>query len=333
MTFGQGAVRWGWVGSLAVLAASAVLVACGGAPPSSAPAPTAPAASGTTAALAPADRKEIAVSFAILADIVSNVGGERTNVWSLIPPTSDPHHYEATPQDLVRLSKAHQMIMVGGHFEAFAERTPWRRTVREAQIPTLVVTESIDVIVRDVKIDHGDHTHDYTGGDPHFWLDPRRVIALIPVVANTLTALDPAGADYYRANAERYTAEVRKLDAEMEAAIATIPPARRKLIVQHDAYGYLAERFGFEVLGSVLSSVAEADTSAASIARLHRVIEEARVPVVFREPQINSPVFEMLARDRGVRVGVLMTDAFTPEADTYVKLMRFNVKSLVTHLR
>jgi len=187
--------------------------------------------------------------------------------------------------------------------------------------------------VRDLKINHGDHSHDYTGGDPHFWLDPARVLALLPVIADGLASIDPAGADYYRGNAERYAAEVRKLDAEMEAAIGTIPPERRKLIVQHDAYGYLADRFGFQVLGSALSSIGEGDTSAASLAKLHRVVEDARIGVVFREPQANSPVFDMLARDRGVRVGVLMTDAFTPQADTYLKLMRFNVQSLVSHLR
>lgn len=281
----------------------------------------------------PGDRKLVAVSMVVLADIVANIGGERTEVWSVTPPNADPHSYEVTPGDLVRLSDADYLVMVGGRFEGFAERTPWRRAAREAGLPTLVVTDSIDVIVRDLVVDHGDHVHDYTGGDPHFWLDPQRILALIPVVADGLTQIDPEGADYYRAQAERYAEEVLMLDAEMEAAIATIPPERRVLIVQHDAYGYLAARFGFEVLGSVLSASGEGETSAANLVELHRLIDEWDVPAVFREPQLSSTILDSLARDKGIEVGVLMTDAFTPEVQTYLDLVRFNVDSLVTHLR
>ncbi|MEZ4552795.1 MAG: metal ABC transporter substrate-binding protein [Dehalococcoidia bacterium] len=333
-------LQWGAV--CAMLCVASVLAACGSGGASSGPASPASDApsAGQPAAAQDAgssthggDQKLVAVSFAVLADIVQNIGRGRIEVWSVTPPGSNPHDYEVTPQDLVRLVEADYLITVGGHFEAFAERTAWRRAAREAALPTLVVTDSIDVIIRDLVVDHGDHTHDYRGGDPHFWLDPQRVIELIPVIATGLASVDPEGEDLYRANGERYAAQVRALDAEMEAAIQTIPPARRVLVVQHDAYGYLAARFGFEVLGSILPSDGEGETSVAALASLYDRVEQAGVPAVFREPQYESSILDQLARDQGITVGVLMTDAFTEDAPTYLDLIRFNMRSLVAHLR
>ncbi len=280
----------------------------------------------------PADRLLVAASFAILADIAANVGGERIEVWSVTPPTADPHTYEASPRDLARLSDADYLLMVGGRFEAFAERTAWRRAARDADLPTFVVTDTIDVIVRDVVIDHGDHTHDFTGGDPHFWLDPQRVLELLPELAAVFSELDPEGTAYFEENARRYAEAVREADAELEAAIASIPPERRVLVVYHDAYGYLEERFDFQVLGSILPTTGGGEASAGNLADIHRQIEAHGVQAVFREPQFQSSILDGLARDHGIAVGILMTDAFSDDAETYVDLIRFNAATLAQHL-
>ena len=328
---------------LLVTVAAIVLAACGtdaGTPTAPAtPAEATPTATGTAAddavatpTFPPEDRKLVAVSFGVLADITANLGGDRIEVWSIVPSNADPHTFEVSARDIARLSDAELLITVGGRFEAFAERASWRRAAREAGLPTLTVVDSIDVIIRDLIIDHGDHIHDYTGGDPHFWLDPQRAIALLPVITERLIELDPKGEAYFRANEEAYAAALAEADAALEAAVASIPPERRVLIVHHNAYGYLAFRFDFEVLGSILPSSGEGEPSAADIAQLNRTITEHNVTTVFREPQLESTILNALARDHGITVGILMTDAFTPEAPTYLDLIHFNANSLAGNL-
>lgn len=155
---------YGWLAGLLLL-----LTAC---------AVQAPAATGDAAA-ASVQPLQIAVSFPILADIVANVAGEQAEVWSVIPYGGDPHTYLATPQDIVRLTQSDYFIRIGAHFERFMESGAWRRAVRDAGIPSLVIADEIELIKVDKVLDHGDHVHDLRDGDPHVWLDPRKVMEMI----------------------------------------------------------------------------------------------------------------------------------------------------------
>jgi len=277
-------------------------------------------------------RPVVAVSFPILADIVSNVAGDHAEVWSVIPPSGDPHTYQALPRDLVRLAESDLLITVGGHLERFSESGTWRRAARDADLRAVELADQVDLIVRDLVIDHGDHTHDLRQGDPHFWLDPHFTLEVIGVVRSALADLDPANAEAYRAQAEAYAAAIREADAELAAAVEAIPPDRRILVVHHDAYTYLAARFGFTVLGYVLPSAGAGEASASDIAGLHRLVEEYSVPAVFREPQFEARILEALAEERGIAVGILLTDVLTDDAPTYLDFIRFNAVSLRTHL-
>ncbi len=306
-------LRLGWLGLLLL-----GLTACLAPPPPADAAPTG----------VPIANLQVATSFPILADIVQNVAGDGVDVWSVIPMGGDPHTYQTLPQDVVRMSESDLLILIGAHFERFVESGFWRRAVREAEIPTLVIGEAIELIKTDLVIDHGDHVHDLRDGDPHVWLDPQKVMAMLPPIVAKLSELDPANAATYQANAARYLAELQALDRELEAAIARIPLARRKLIVHHDAYTYFAARFGFEVLGYVLKSPASGSPAAAELAALSDLIATSGIPIVFREPQFNADLLEQLAADHGIAVGILLTDAFTAEANTYLALMRFNMRSL-----
>jgi len=305
--------------ALALAAAVATALATTG------PTPAQPATPAPPAALV------VAASTPVFADIVANVGGERTAVWSVIPPGADPHTWEASPREIVRLQESDTFIYMGADLEPFIEDGAWRRAVREAGIPELELAEEVELIAVDRVIDHGDHVHDLRGGDPHVWLDPLKAIEVVAAVEAHLAALDPAGAATYAANADAYAAELVALDAAYQAAIERIPPEQRKLVVAHDAYTYFAARYGFEVVGVVLPNP-DGEPSAREIADLLATIEESGVDVIFAEPQFGSAILEHLAADAGVEVGTLMTDTFAGEVDTYLELMAFNLASLEEHL-
>ena len=280
----------------------------------------------------PVTRLQVAASFPVLADIVANVAGDRADVWSVIPVGADPHTFQTAPQDVVRMSDSDLLVLIGANFERFTESGVWRRAARDAEIPVLIVAEHIELIKVDKVIDHGDHVHDLRDGDPHVWLDPRKVMEMIPAIVDALSTQDPAGADVYAANGARYLEALTVLDAELETAIARIDPARRKLVVHHDAYTYFAARFGFDVVGYVVRNPGTEEPSAASVAELSDQIAASGVDVVFREPQFNAKILEVLAEDHGIRVGLLLTDTFIDGVDSYVDLMRFNIESLLMHL-
>lgn len=274
---------------------------------------------------------EIAVSTPVLADIVANVVGGRAEVWSVVPPGADPHTFEPAPRDLVRASSADLFIQMGANLEEFARTGAWRGVLRDAQVPVLTYADHMDLIVVDRVIDHGDHTHDLTGGDPHVWLDPLRAIELVDITVSALSSMDPAAAAFYRSNGDAYQADLSALHEEYLAALERIPEERRRLIVFHDAYTYFEERYGFEVIGVVISNP-QAEPSARDVAELNQLVRDAGLNVVFKEPQYDAAILDQLARDQGIAVGVLMTDTFTDEVQTYLDLLRFNLRSLQQHL-
>jgi zinc/manganese transport system substrate-binding protein/manganese/iron transport system substrate-binding protein len=146
-------------------------------------------------------------------------------------------------------------------------------------------------------------------------------------IRDALAEIDPAGADTYRANADGYLAELRTLDEGVAAAIDSIPPERRKLVTFHDAFPYLARRYGLEMVAVVVASPGK-EPSAKDVANLVDAIAAEDVPAVFKEPQLNARILELAADDAGVEVCTLHSAALDKKVNTYVKLMRFNAKEL-----
>ncbi len=284
-----------------------------------------------TRPLAAQERLSIATSMPILEDIVSNIVGESADVFSIMPANADPHTWEATPEDMVRVTEASAFIYIGALLEPFVETGGWRRTVRDNDIPELVVTDHVELIVVDMVIDHGDHVHDLRGGDPHIWLDPLTMVQAVPAIADFLAELDPDNAEAHKANAETYAVSLEELHANLEEAFASIPEERRKLLVFHDAFRYFAARYDFEIIGIVLENP-DSEASARDIADLLNVIDESGIDVVFAEPQFNTSVLDVLSAEGDVTIATLLTDSFADEVDTYIGLMEFNRDQIVEYL-
>lgn len=276
-------------------------------------------------------RLQIAVSTPLLADIVRNVAGDEVDVFSVMPENADPHTWEASPSDIVRAAEADSFISVGAHLEPFVESGGWRRAIIDGGVPQLILAEHIELIAVDKVIDHGDHVHDLREGDPHFWLDPGKVIEALPAIAGHLSTIDPESAQLFDANATAYRTALMELDTELVESFSTIPVERRVLVVFHDAYTYFAARYGFEIIGVVLKNP-DAEISPQEIVELQEIIETNGVPVVFAEPQFNTDLLDLFVDENGVVIGELLTDAFAGRVTTYIELMRFNRDSLVTHL-
>ena len=200
---------------------------------------------------------EILTSTTILADVTRNIVGERLSVGSLLPVGADPHSYQLTPQDTARISKSKVLILNGAGYERFLETA-----LANADGKRTLIEASTGLRLR------SDTTHGQ-GTDPHLWLDPNNMIVYVQNIRDGLIQFDPAGADTYRANAQAYIQQLKNLDTWINEQVTQLPPSRKLLVTNHEAFGYFAERYGFRVVGTVIESFSsDASPSAQQMAAL-----------------------------------------------------------------
>jgi zinc/manganese transport system substrate-binding protein len=280
-------------------------------------------------------------SFGILGDLVKNVGGEAVAVTTLIGPGVDAHTYDPAPADLVVLTKADVIFENGLGFEPWLDRFFASAQPSGARV---VATEGItpreagaDELEGEAQVEE-DGADEHGQFDPHVWHDVANVIVMVGNIRDALVAADPAQAELYEANAAAYIAELEALDATIREQVGTLPPERRKLVTSHDTFGYFADAYGFEVIGTALGSLSTeaGDPSARDIATLISQIEEAGVPAIFAENVANPDLMESIAAEAGVVLALpLYTDALGPQGnpgETYIGMMQSNVTTIVDAL-
>jgi zinc/manganese transport system substrate-binding protein len=294
----------------------------------------------THAQTPPADPPKVVVTNSILADFVKQVGGDRVEMTVLVGPNGDAHSYEPVPKDSVRLREAALVFENGLGFDAWIDDL-----VKSSGSTATRVVASKSVKVRTPPAGpNGErptcsHGHHSCGGDqdPHVWHDVRNVVLMVDEITNALVTADPAYAASYRLNRDQYVAELTKLDTWITEQVAKIPAKRRVIVTGHDTFGYFADRYGFRTM-NVLKSISTGvgDPSATDVAKVVEEVRSTGVPAVFSENILNPKKTELVARQAGVKVATLYTDALGEKgsaAPTYVALMRHNVTTMVDALR
>ena len=280
----------------------------------------------------------ILASTNIWGDVVANVAcGGLATVDVLTPPGADPHAFEPSLADRGRLEAAALVVANGLGLEERFEDT--LESVESSGTPVFYIAEHIDTIeIADDghSDDHGQaggHTHDdghsHEGDDPHVWFDPLRVSAALPLLAEHL--VEDAGLDADAVNdcMAAYQRELAEVHHELEHLFEDIPEDRRLLVTNHDALGYLADRYGFKVVGTVIPSTSSlAEPNAAELEELAKTIEADGIPAVFTEALHSKEVVDALATRVGnIQVVILYTDALGEPgsgAETYIDLLRTN---------
>ncbi|MCW0235175.1 MAG: zinc ABC transporter substrate-binding protein [Ferrovibrio sp.] len=281
----------------------------------------------------------VIASFSILADVVSQVGGEHVAVATLVPAMGDAHVFQPTPSDARSVATAGLLVSHGLNFEPWLDRLV---AASGFNGPRVVATAGITPRRMGAQAghDHGhNHGHETRAGavdDPHLWHDLQRMQAYVATIAAGLAAADPAHAEQYRQRGAAYAAELKALDDWAVAQFAPLPVAYRKAITQHDAFGYLADRFRI-VLLAPQGVTTDAEASAEAVARLIRQVKRERVQALFFENIANPRLIEQIAREAKVKVGGrLYSDALSPpggEADSFVKMYRLNITRLVAAMQ
>jgi zinc/manganese transport system substrate-binding protein len=280
-----------------------------------------------------AERPTVVVTTNILGDITRNLVGDQAEVVVLMESNADPHSFGISARQAAVIENADLIVHNGGgleegilnHVEAAAAEG----------VPTVAAMDAVEPLA----FTHGDDDGGGDAQDPHFWTDPARVAEAAEAIAGSvLEHVDGVDPDAVQAQTGSYVQQLGELEASMEASFAAIEPARRKLITNHHVFGYLAARFGFEVIGAVIpSGTTLASPSSADLNDLTSKIRSAGVVAIFADSSQPERLAQVLAAEAGQDIAVvpLFTESLGAEGSagaTYLDMMRANTESITQAL-
>lgn len=298
-----------WTAAVAVTSAAALLTGCG-----------ADEGSGTESG-----RLTVLAGFYPLEWTAARVGGGLVSVSSLTPPGAEAHDVELAPQDVAAVSEADLLVYLDGFQPALDEAAR-----SEGSDHAWEAGQAADLLAGPAPVDpaDGERAEDDAAVDPHFWLDPTRLASVGDALAERLTEVDPDNAATYEENAAALRADLEELDREIQTALSSCTVST--LVTGHDAFGYLGDRYGLEVVGiSGLSPSQE--PSASQLAELATLVRERGVTTVYTETLVDPAVAETVAEEAGARTAVLdPIEGLTDESqgEDYLQVMRANLATL-----
>jgi ABC-type Zn uptake system ZnuABC Zn-binding protein ZnuA len=235
------------------------------------------------------DRLRVVATIAPVGALAHAVAGDAVRLDVLVKAGVDPHEYELKTADARVLSDANVILRNGLGADEFLDKA-----LGNSKATVVTITEGLTL--RDAP--EGEE-----GKDPHVWHDPRHGIAMVDAILKALSAAAPEHASTFQANARAYQDRLRAVDVEVKAIIDAIPPTNRKLVTDHDAFGYFTERYGLTVIGTVIPGTStSAEPSAAEIADLIQAIRREGVRAIFAESSVDPKVARRVAEETNVNV-------------------------------
>jgi len=253
-----------------------------------------------------------------LADIAQSVAGERFDVEVLIPPGSDPHIFQPTPQDVTKIANSQVLITNGAGLEE------WLQEILDNAGGERLVIEATEGLSGNLS----------RPDDPHFWLDPNYVIHYAEEIRDGYIIVDPAGEAVYIHNTADYILQLEELDSWIAGQVEQIPSERRMLVTNHESFGYFADRYGFKIIGTIIPNVSTGSSpSAQQLVELIEAIKATSTAAIFLESGTNPELAEQVAREAGVKViKDLLTHSVSPPGG-YIDMMKYNTLAIVEALK
>ena len=272
-----------------------------------------------------ADEKlKVVTSFSILADITQQIAGDKLELHNLVGADADAHVYQPSTDDAKAVFAADLIIANGLGFE------PWlARLIDSSEAPGKRIDASAGVLPLMLD-EEGQRV-----ADPHAWQNLANAEIYVRNIANTLSQIDTANAEYYAYRSEAYISQIRVLLSEARRSLGQLPPAQRTIITSHDAFGYLGQAYGLNFIAPQGLST-EDEPSAAEVAALIRQIRTDGVRAVFVENIRDPRLIQQIAAEGGAKVGgTLYSDALASAgpASSYLGMFKHNLDTLVAALK
>jgi zinc transport system substrate-binding protein len=267
---------------------------------------------------------EVEAAFYPLQWMAEQVGGDHVEVSSLTPPGAEPHDLELTPSDVASVTDADVVVYLADFQPAVDEAVADVDADKRFN-----AAEFADLSLTYTPIEEGEEETEEAGAvDPHFWLDPTRLDGVAAAFADYLSGIDPSNADTYAANATMLQASLEQLDGELEEGLATCE--NKDLVTSHNAFGYLADRYGLDQVG-ITGLTPEDEPSPADLAAVTDFVRENDVRTIYFETLVSPDIAKAIASEAGAATAVLdpiegLNDK--SQGDDYLEIMRSNLTNL-----
>lgn len=274
-----------------------------------------------------AEKIRVSTFSSVLTEVAQQVGGDRVEVIGHVKPGSDPHDFEPKPSDLRAVANAQLVLLSAKHMEGYV-----------GKLEEATGTKGVIIHVGDqfpslkLSVQHGEHSHD--GEDPHWWHSIRNIARATKIVRDELVKLSPSDKTTFTANASGYLAKLEKLDAWVKSKVAELPRDKRKLVTNHDAFGYFAREYNFTVM-PIAGLSKNNQPGSKKTAEVIQAIKAAGVKAVFSEDVANPKVIQEIARGTGAKFGgSLLSDGLgNGDRGTIEGMFKHNVGTIVDALK
>jgi ABC-type Zn uptake system ZnuABC Zn-binding protein ZnuA len=275
------------------------------------------------------DNIRAVASTTFIADFLREIAGDRVEIQTIMREGANHHAFEASIRDAKIVGTADIIFVNGIDLEGL-----WlERLVTSTETAAPIVVTSDGASRRTLL--HSDHIHE--DGDPHIWHSTENAKIIVENIAQGMIELDPDNRSFYEANATAYQAQLDELAEEITEILAVIPPERRKLVTSHEAFGYFADQFGLEVVGTIVIATQTQEPDRRQIEYIISRLVEFQVPAIFTETSINPRLAEQIALETGV---ALVPDLYSDslglpgsDGDTYIEMMLYNAGTIASGLR
>lgn len=264
-----------------------------------------------------ADSVNVVASFYPLGFVAESVAGDVATVTTVTPAGVDAHDFEPSARAIGEASNADVFLYQGGGID------PWAQEVEAGGV-------TIEMIHNVATVESEEDEHDHGDVDPHTWLSPVLMQEHTVQVRDALIAVDPENADTYRKNAQELITQLETLDQEFEQGLATCE--RDTIVVSHDAYGYLSDRYDFSIRAIAGLSPSD-EPSAKELAEIATLVEQEGITTIFTEELASPRLAQTIASETGAQLRTLNPlEGLTPDqvdsGDDYLSVMRANLKAL-----
>jgi zinc transport system substrate-binding protein len=266
-------------------------------------------------------------------DFVRAIAGDKVNLIMLLPPGSESHSYEPTPQDMIAIKNSNLLIYPGGENSKWVERILDSISNLSENIIVLNMIDLVDAVEEEiVEGMEEDGEEEEPAFDEHVWTSPRNAKAIVFAIADALCELDSANADYFRQNAVAYSAQLDELDASFKAVV---DGAKRKTIIFGDRFPfrYLADAYGLVYFAAFPGCSTDTEPSAATVAFLINKVRSEKLPVIFHIELSNEKIADTISEATGAKKLLLhschnLTKNDFEKGITYLDIQKANVVNL-----
>lgn len=296
-------------------------------------------------------------------DFVREIVGDKAEVTMLLPPGSESHSYEPTPQDIIKIQNCDVFVYVGGDSDDWVDGVLASMDTSKMKIVTLM--DCVDVveeeIVEGMEDDHG-HGHDHEGDehhdedhdshheedhddvddevaelDEHVWTSPKNAKLIVQKISDALGEVDSANEETYKQNTQAYLSELDELDAIFEQVVDS---TAHKTIIFGDRFPfrYLADAYGLKYFAAFPGCSTETEASAATVAFLIDKVRDEKIPVIFHVELSNQKMANTISEATGAKVLLLhachnITKAEFENGVSYLDLMHQNAENMKEALK